>query len=211
MHRVFRPPMSRTRAEQLIRTPLQSVNAHVQCASFVCVQRMAHPMRLRRRTVALEPGRDRSHVISSLTSSAGGCPAVLRAPRWRRYESGSTQGLDVCVRVLSWTSAHPDDEPGFSRAGGAASGADCAARPSRHAAAERVDRLGGVPVAQAGAATGHPDGADRPPGQDRRAGRAGAARAGQDGRFKPTATTYVAFQSAAGRCSRRPTRTRRCW
>ena len=204
--------MWRRRAKQLIRTQPQSVSARAHWFFFVRMQQMARRMHLRRRTIAFEPGRDRFSNISSLTSSAGGCPAVLRAPRWRRYESGSTQGVRrVCARPELDERA-PGRRAGVYRAGGAVAGADGADRPGRHGAAERVDRLAGVPVAQEGAAAGDAGGTDQPtwPRSARwQRGRSTswARRSGSSRRPR----RMWRFSRRLGRCSRRPTRTRRCW
>jgi hypothetical protein len=69
--------------QQSILAPQQLVSAPPQGDFFFRMQQLAHLMRLRAFTIVIRPGRDRFSHSSSLTSSAGGYPAVLRAPRWR--------------------------------------------------------------------------------------------------------------------------------
>ena len=104
---------------------------------------------------------------------------------------------DVCVRVLSWTSAHPDDEPGFSvlvaqlqaltaRLGQVVTqqrNGLIDSRASRSRKQELRQGIRTVPIAhlaQIGALAAREQ-----------------HELGKTFRFKPTATTYVAFQSAA--------------
>jgi len=104
---------------------------------------------------------------------------------------------DVCVRVLSWTSAHPDDEPGFTvlvaqlqaltaRIGQVVTeqrNGLIDSRASRSHKQELRRAMLAVPIrhlAQIGALAAREE-----------------HELGKTFRFKPAATTYVAFQSAA--------------